>query len=242
MNLTDKTILITGAAGGLGQSLVAYCLNHDARKVICCARNTAPLQPLAQYDQRVELHPLDITDAAAARDLATSVGKIDILINNAGINSTKRVFDETFEDFDVNVRGTLNVCRAFEPNLSPGGAIITITSILALANLPVMGLYCASKSALHSLMQAMRAELVTRRIEVYEVLPGPIDTAMSEDLPMEKAAPSEIAAQIFDGYAQKTYEIYPDPYSQWIKTALENDPETLLLNFAASLHPQSENA
>lgn len=235
MNLTDKTVLITGANGGLGQSLVRYCLDHGAKSVYCCVRDAASLATLQETHDAVQVYRLDITNAAETEAMAGAIGAIDILINNAGVNSGKRVFETGASDFDVNVQGTLNVCRAFAPKIAENGALVTVTSILALVNLPVMGLYCASKSALHSLTQAMRAELAPKKIEVYEVLPGPIDTRMTEGQEMEKTSPDMIAEKIFEGVVQKRYEIYPDAFSQGIKAALEKDPEGIAADFGRTV-------
>ncbi len=235
MSLSNKTILITGANGGLGHALAQYALSQNAAKVYCCARSVSKLASLKEAYPSVVLCELDITDKQQVKALAADIGPIDILINNAGVNSGKRVFDECNDDFAVNVEGTLNVCRELRHRIAPEGAIITVTSILALVNLPVMGLYCASKSALHSLTQAMRAELASYGIDVYEVLPGPIDTGMSEGQEMEKADPADIAAAIFEGYRSKTYEIYPDPFSNMIKNALAADPKAVENDFAHSV-------
>lgn len=235
MNLENKILLITGANGGLGRALVRYALSHGAAKVYCCARDTAKLEALKELGTEVELCALDITDKAQIAAFAQTIDSIDLLINNAGVNSGKRVFDESIDDFEVNVQGTLNVCRGLRSKIAKGGSIVNISSILAHVNLPIMGLYCASKSALHSLTQAMRAELALHQIEVYELFPGPIDTDMSKDQPMEKASPEDIASALFEGIEEKTYEIYPDPFSRGIKEALEVDCKALELNFAASV-------
>lgn len=89
-----------------------------------------------------------------------------------------------------------------------------MSSVLALANPPVMGIYSASKSTLHSATQALRAEFALRDVEVYEVLPGPIETGMSENQPMEKASPEDVAKEVWAGYEAKTFEIYPDPVAK----------------------------
>ena len=129
MNLENKTLLITGANGGLGQALVRYAINHNAAKIYCCARDVAKLEPLKTLGENVELCPLDITDKSQIAAFAQTIGSIDILINNAGVNSGKRVFDESTDDFEVNVQGTLNVCRGLRTKISKGGAIVNISSI-----------------------------------------------------------------------------------------------------------------
>ena len=235
MNLSGKTLLVTGAAGGLGKSLVEEAMAQNAHKIYCCARNTAPLEELQGKYPGIVLCTLDITDTAQLKKLSSSLETIDILINNAGVNSGMRIFDDSRIDFDVNLFGTLNVCRELRHRIAPGGAIINVTSILALINLPVMGLYSASKSALHSATQAMRAELALSDIDVYEVLPGPIDTEMSAGQEMEKASPADVARAIIEGYRAHTYEIYPDSFATMIKETLAENPAMLESNFAQSV-------
>ena len=98
-----------------------------------------------------------------------------------------------------------------------------------------MGLYCASKSALHSIMQAIRAELGTKSINVFEVFPGPIDTRMSQNLKANKAIPYEIVKEVFNGVNNKTFEIFPDDFSKNIILMLKNNPEQLEKEYALSI-------
>ena len=90
-------------------------------------------------------------------------------------------------------------------------------------NLPIMAQYCASKSALHSIMQAIRAELKTKSIDVFEVFPGPIDTRMSKNIQMQKTSPAEVVKNIFNDFNNKIFEIYPDEFSKNIISMLEGD-------------------
>lgn len=236
MCLRNKTILITGANGGLGRSFIQHCLRENAKKIYCCARNSETISNLEKLHSSIEVYTLDITDIESIRSLALKIEKIDILINNAGVNSGKRVFEESLIDFEVNVFGTLNVCRELRYKITKnGGAIINISSILALMNLPVLGLYSASKSALHSLTQAMRAELISDGIDVYEVLPGPIDTNMTKQQGIEKTSPDEIVQKIFEGYLIKNFYIYPDLFSKTIKKNIGKQANDLETTFAQSL-------
>jgi len=236
MSLENKIIMITGANGGLGTALVREALERNAKRVYCCVRDLNKAEILQQLDARVELCRLDTTDKQSVWALASHVESIDILINNAGINSEERILKETTADFEVNVFGTLNVCRAIEDKIVKGGAIINVSSILALVNLPILGLYAASKSALHSVTQALRAEFALKGIEVYEVFPGPIDTAMSENQPMEKAQPEAIAREIWTGYEAEMYEIYPDAVAKGMKEGLTHAPEAVIAECAESIN------
>lgn len=124
----------------------------------------------------------------------------------------------------------------FEKLKSSKGKVVNITSILALANLPLMANYCISKAALHSFTQALRAEFSQFEGEVYEVLPGPIETRMTEGFPMPKTKPEDIAAAVVKSMAKKEFEIYPDGFSQMVKQRLQSEPEKLMEEFASSLN------
>ena len=80
-----------------------------------------------------------------------------------------------------------------------------------------MGLYCASKSALHSLTQAFRAELQKENIKVYEVLPGPIDTNMTKGQDMPKSSTSYIVSNILDGIKMKSLKSILMIFLKWLK-------------------------
>ncbi|MFA7083957.1 MAG: SDR family NAD(P)-dependent oxidoreductase [Arcobacteraceae bacterium] len=235
MNLTNKTILITGANGGVGSELLDYALKHDALNIYCTARNTNDLLPLSKKHSHVKIFELDITNKKSIKTLVNSIGNIDILINNAGVNSNKRVCEDTTIDFEVNLLGTLNMCQAFKGKINEGGSLVNITSFLALVNLPIMGLYCASKSALHSLTQAFRAELASQNILVQEVLPGPIDTRMTQGQQMPKATPQAIVEAIFEGIQSKADEIFPDDFSKIMYQQLLENPKKVEKEFAQSV-------
>ncbi|MDN5107617.1 SDR family NAD(P)-dependent oxidoreductase [Aliarcobacter butzleri] len=235
MNFTDKEILITGASGGLGKTFINYCLEQNVKKIYCCARNIENLQKLYSSNEKVEILTLDITKQSDIDNVAKSINSIDILINNAGFNSEKRIFEIFSNDFEINTFGTLKVSKTLSSKIKQTGKIITINSILAFINLPTMALYCASKSALHSIMQAFRAELQNRQIEVYEVFPGPIDTSMAENLQMPKTSPRQIVEKSFEALENKTFEVFPDDFSQNIYSMLKTNQKELEKEFASSV-------
>ena len=233
--LTNKTVLITGANGGLGTALLKEALAHNAKKIYACVRDPKKAEALKTLYPRVEVHPLVITDILSVQNLATTLGEIDIMINNAGVNSEKRILEPCISDFETNVFGTLNMCRTFETKIAKHGAIINISSILALVNVPIMGLYSASKSALHSISQALRAEFSLKQIDVYEVFPGPMDTKMTQNQTFDKTDPKLVAQEIWEGYAHKMFEIYPDAASKAMKEGLTSAPEAIIAECAKSI-------
>ncbi len=235
MNLKDKTLFITGANGGVGMTTVLYALKNNAKKIYASARDTSSLETLAAANPSIIPLTLDITDAKSVGDAAGEVDNLDMLINTAGVNTRARVLEDNILDFEVNILGNLKVYQAFANRVNEGGAIVTITSILALVNMPVLGLYSASKSALRSIIQALRAELSPKKVEVYEVLAGPIDTRMTEGQNMPKAKPEAIVTEMFAGIESKTFEIYPDGFAKSIREGLLTDPKAVEADFADSI-------
>ncbi len=190
-----KTVLVTGADGGLGRCLVAAFGTAGAR-VIAATRHgrAAPgAQALA----------LDVTDPAAIETAAKMAGAVDILVNNAGVNGNGRMFApgavaDAEAEMAVNYFGTLNMIRAFAPLMRERGrgVIANILSILAHANLPLCATYSASKAAAWSLTQAARAELARFGIRVHAIFPPVLDTAMAAHIPGPKMSPDDAAAEI----------------------------------------------
>jgi NAD(P)-dependent dehydrogenase (short-subunit alcohol dehydrogenase family) len=202
---------VTGANRGLGQALVEEALRRGAKRVYAASR-----QPFTHPDKRVIPVVLDVTNAAQIQAAAERVESLDILINNAGVSVPDDLSDRaTFEQhLAVNLFGTWGVTEAFVPSLSKSkGAVVNVVSVGALAAVPVLPAYSASKAAAFSLTQSQRALLAARGVEVHAVLPGPIDTDMVRDLPIPKTAPDSVAQGILDGVENGDEDIFPDPMS-----------------------------
>ena len=128
--------------------------------------------------------------------------------------------------------------RAFAPILqgNGGGAIINMMSVVSVANAPVFSSYSASKSALHSLTEGIRAELAAQGTQVIGFYPGPVDTAMAEGVPMDKIAPIEVAKQALQAAKIGLDDVYPDPVSQSVFSAIA-DPLKAVENQSAGWMP-----
>jgi NAD(P)-dependent dehydrogenase (short-subunit alcohol dehydrogenase family) len=209
--IADKTVLVTGANRGLGQALVEEALRRGAKRVYAASR-----QPFTHPDPRVTAMMLDVTDETQVQQAAERVESLEILINNAGVSVHDDLSDRAaFEQhFAVNLFGTWGVTEAFLPSLSrSSGAVVNVVSVGALAAVPVLPAYSASKAAAFSLTQSLRALLAGRGVGVHAVLPGPIDTDMVRDLPIPKTAPESVARGILDGVENGDEDIFPDPVS-----------------------------
>ncbi len=114
-----------------------------------------------------------------------------------------------------------------------GGAIGNISSIVGLAPMAGIGGYSASKAAVHSATQAMRAELKAKNITVHGIYPGPIDTDMAKDFDMPKTSAKETAENILAGLAAGQEDIFPDAMSSQLGQVYAKDPKALEKQFAA---------
>ncbi len=212
MNITGKTILITGTNRGLGKALVEEALERGAKRVYAGAR-----VPIEYSDQRVTPLTLDITNAAHIQEAIEQVQSLDILINNASIARSFDVSDRSAieEHLAVIFFGTYDMTQAFLPLLTRSrGAIVNVLSLAALAALPIVPPYSIAKAAALNLTQSLRALLAGQGISVHAVLPGPIDTEMSRSLDAPKASPESVARALFDGVEKGAEEIFPDPMSE----------------------------
>ncbi len=142
-------------------------LKAGAKKIYVGARKLDGIKGLIA-EAPDKLHPIeiDVTNKDQIAAAARAAKDVTLLVNNAGINFNTPLFaiestDNARREMEVNYFGTLAMCRAFQPILKAngGGAIVNMLSILSHVNLPLMGSLCASKAALYSLTQALRAEL-----------------------------------------------------------------------------------
>jgi NAD(P)-dependent dehydrogenase (short-subunit alcohol dehydrogenase family) len=210
--IADKTVLVTGSNRGLGRALVNEALARGARRVYAASR-----QPMAGADSRVTPVTLDVTDPAQIQDAIQRVESLDILINNAGVSvpddlNDRRAFERHLA---VNLYGMIDVTQAFLAQLTRShGAVVNIVSLGAVAAVPVLPAYSASKAASLSVTQSLRALLAAGGVSVLAVLPGPIDTDMVRGLDIPKTPPEEVARATLNGVERGEEEIFPDPMSQ----------------------------
>lgn len=209
MNITNKTVLITGANRGIGRALVEEALRKGVKRVYAGTR-----QPFTHSDGRVTPLTLDVTNAEQIQRAVENVGSLDILINNAGVTLFDDLSDRAAIErlLAVNLFGTYGVSQAFLPLLAHScGAIVNILSMAGLAAVPFSPAYSISKAAAFSLTQSLRALWAGRGVRVHAVLAGPVDTDMSRDLNITKASPESVARAIFDGVEKCDEDIFPDP-------------------------------
>ena len=125
--------------------------------------------------------------------------------------------------------GALRVSQAFAPVLARngGGAIVNLSSVAGLVGTPPVLTYSSTKAALHSLTQSTRQMLREQGTRVFGVYPGPVETEMAAELPMEKASAAVVAEAIVDGLERGQEEIYPDPFAVDFGSTYAVDPKAL---------------
>lgn len=243
-DLVDGSVaLVTGTNRGIGPEIVRALLRGGAKKIYCAARDVNALTSLvAVSPDRLQPIQIDVSKPEEIKAAAAKCGDITLLINNAGVNFNTPLFavdatDNARREMEVNYFGTLNMCRAFQPILKKngGGAVVNMLSILALINLPLMGSLCASKAALLSLTQALRAETKVQGTHVMAVLPGAVDTDMTKGLEIPKLAPRQAAEAVIHGLKSRAEEIFPGAMGSGVAFGLTNDYKAVEAEFAGFL-------
>ncbi len=235
MKIKDSIAFVTGANRGIGRAIVDALLNAGAKKIYATARDVAALaERTAAEDGRVVPVQLDVTRPEMIDAAVKRAGDVTLLINNAGVAMYAGFIaagdiKAARAEMEVNYFGPLNMIRAFAPVLAAngGGGVVNLASIASYVNFPALGSYSASKAAVHSLTQAVRAELAAQATQVTGVYPGPVDTDMAKDFPMDKTPPSEVAAAILAAVEAGEEDVYPDAVAVELHAGLLSDPKAV---------------
>ena len=209
--LRGKVVMITGASRGLGRALTLACAEEGANLVIT-SRNADSLDPVAEEaeDEGVEVLaiPVDVSRNTDVEKLVSTAveqfGKIDVLINNAGLLGPRVPIEEYPEDewrevLEANLTGPFLLTKAIIPHMPEGGSIINVTSGRSIEGRPRWGAYSVSKFGVEGLTQILAAELEERGIRANSVDPGSMRTEMRtaaypDEDPMTLISPEENTA------------------------------------------------
>lgn len=215
MEIQGRRILITGASRGLGRALVFAFAEAGAREILAGARKPKDFADLKEEALTIAapITPIKL-DVTVASDLgaAAQLGFVDILINNAGVagygNPLTMNYETAEREMDVNYFGALRMIRAMAPAMIERGEgmIVNVATAFAKVNLPIVGTYCASKAALLSLGQALRAYLSDKGVHVMTVLPTTIDTDMSKGADVPKMTTQFVAGEILRHIREETID------------------------------------
>jgi 3-oxoacyl-[acyl-carrier protein] reductase len=189
-NVKNKVIIVTGASRGIGAAISKTLAKAGARVVVNYAGSKESAETVV--DEIVAAGgtatavQADVSKPADVKSLfdqtISKFGRVDVLVNNAGIMLTKTLAETTDEEFtrqfDINVRGVFNMLREGATRLADNGTIINFSTSVNRLMLPGYGTYVATKAAVEQLTRVFSKEVGKRNINVNSISPGPTNTAL----------------------------------------------------------------
>lgn len=208
MNLTDKTAIVTGGGRGIGRAICLALARHGC-KIVIAARTKFEIEDTKKEVEKLGARAITIqTDIRKEKDVKNLIakamktfGKIDILVNNAGVALRKPLVDTSLGEYDkimdTNTKGMF-LCIKYSLPQMKYGKIINISSGAGKSGIPGLSVYCASKFAVIGLTESLAGE--TKKVKVYAVCPGGVNTKMSRSLfnTIPSLEPEDIANKIID--------------------------------------------
>jgi NAD(P)-dependent dehydrogenase (short-subunit alcohol dehydrogenase family) len=202
----NKVAIITGASRGIGLA-IARKFHQEGATVVLCGRTLDALkhQEVEFGRERCLALQVDIRDSRnvhnAVAEAVARFGKIDFVINNAGISGVTSIdAEDTAQWVDIvttNLIGSYYVTRSASPHIPDGGRIVMMSSVLGKFGVPGYTAYCSSKTALIGFTRALALELAPRKITVNALCPGWVDTDMAWDGMKTIAANAGISVEEF---------------------------------------------
>jgi NAD(P)-dependent dehydrogenase (short-subunit alcohol dehydrogenase family) len=240
MEIKGKRVLVSGAGRGLGRTLLGAFVAAGASEVLAGTRTQeARDELLREFPERVTAIQLDVTSDADV-EAVSQLGPIDILVNNAGVagygNPLTMNLTDAQNEIAVNYFGVLRLTRAVAPGMiaQHDGMIVNVATAFAKVNLPLVGTYCATKAALLSLGQALRAHLVDHGVRVITVMPTTFDSDMSRGANVPKMTKEFVAAEILAAIREERHDPPIGDEATGILDSLLKDPlavEKTLMNY-----------
>lgn len=194
MSFEDKVVLVTGGAQGIGKEIALEFAKQKAKVVLFDVNAqvlNAAVEEIKQYSQ-CQAFTVDVTNLAEVEvninKIIDNLGRVDILINNAGVTRDNIILRLSEKDWDmvlgVNLKGAFNCIKALSKFMvkNRSGKIINISSVIGIMGNPGQVNYAASKAGLIGITKTLAKELGSRGITVNAVAPGYIKTAMTDQL------------------------------------------------------------
>ncbi|WP_186417769.1 SDR family oxidoreductase [Bosea sp. CS1GBMeth4] len=228
----DKVVLITGASSGIGAGIARELAAAGARLMLG-ARRTERLGALADElsakGATVRTRRLDVTDradvAAFAEAARTAFGRVDVIVNNAGVMPLSPLASLQVEEWDrmidVNIKGVLHGIAAVLPQMQARGSghVVNIASIGALAVSPTAAVYCATKYAVRAISDGLRQEHSNLRVTC--IHPGVVESELADSIT------DPAAAELMRSY--RAIALQPDAIGRAVRFAIEQ-PEDVDVN------------
>lgn len=191
MDLSNRTVLITGGSSGIGLG-IAEAFHSRGSTVILCGRSEAALAAAAERLPGVTTLVCDVGDEQQRKDLAAEVlsrfPDVDVLVNNAGVQKyidLKKGYEELKsgeDEITINFVAVVELTALFIEHLlsRPSAAIVNIGSGLAFMPMPTAPIYCATKAAIHTYSLLLRHQLRDTSVQVVEIVPPLVDTNLNK--------------------------------------------------------------
>jgi len=216
MKLSNHKILITGATSGIGKELAERFAKLN-NQIIAIGRNEIKLKELEKFDQRIISFKCDLSLKSELDRLIAFVKKehndLNILVNNAGIQYDQILLEETYtfkkidKEINTNLTAPIKLISSLLSVLqnNSNGAIINVSSGLAIVPKAKSAVYCATKAAIHIFSKSLRHQLDT--IKVFEIIPPLVDTAMTKGRSKEKISPERLVNEFIKAFKNNKYEV-----------------------------------
>jgi hypothetical protein len=216
----NRVVVLTGAGSGIGRALAVSLASRGARLAISDVNEAGLHDTLEQCEaagsEQVHMYTLDVSDreavAAHADEVVEAFGKVNAIINNAGVSLTAMATEQNFDDIDwvlrTNLFGVLYGCQLFLPHLiaSGDGVIINISSIFGVIGVPGQSVYNASKFGVRGYTEALAIEMAEHPVAVHCVHPGGVQTNIVRNSRVANNWSRSSLAKRFDRVARTTPE------------------------------------
>jgi len=231
-DITNKTILVTGANRGIGKVLVETFIEQGATKVYAAVRKVESASPLVEKygDKVVPIH-IDLGNPQSIVAAAQTAQDVEVVVNNAGTFKGTTPLDENaiasleFE-MNINVYGLIHMAQAFAPVLKAngGGVFAQLNSVVSMKTFSNFATYSASKAAAYSITQALRELLGEQGTIVLSVHPGPIATDMVNAAGLTEIAepPLLVASAMIEALKNGDFHVFPDSMAKQIGGAYQS--------------------
>ncbi len=252
-DLNGRVVVVTGAASGIGRETALAYGRRGADLVVCDIDAQGLAGVAAELSSRgceVMAETVDVSDPSQVEALCElafrAAGRVDVLVNNAGVGVAGMLEDMSLADWEwivgINFWGVIHGCRSFYPRMAAqgGGHIVNISSGAALAPLPTMTAYCSTKYAVLGFSEAFRAEAALNNVGVTAICPGIVATNISKTTRMRsctrRSEPAELLSRIDRFYVRRNY--HPSKVADAILKAVERNtgvvavgPETKVMDW-----------
>jgi uncharacterized oxidoreductase len=220
MKLEGLVVFITGGASGIGLALARGLLERN-NTVVVSGRNAAKLAEAKRNTPGLHTIESDVTDPAQAKAAIESIvnqfGRLNVLVNNAGVMLTWDILQEddrahldaVDREVATNYIAPVKMSLLALPYLlrEESAAVVNIASGLAYAPVAKFPVYCGTKAALHSFSKSLRHQLEKTRVKVFDVLPPRTATDLNDDMRKSKTSAETVAKKTLRGIERNRYEI-----------------------------------